>query len=757
MDWYRLVPSFLVLTLIILSSCSTPEEKKEKHYLRALEYVKISDEKAAILELRNAIQIDAKYADARYQLGLLLLKAGDAQGAFSELQRAFSLDPNNADAGVKVAEFYLLSQSKEESRTYVQQVLQADPDYPDALALAANLELIDGNFVKAEEFIDRAIHQSPSNDKYHGIRGRILSAQEKWEEGEEAFRKAIELNPESFANYRTLLIQYELRKDEAAIAGLLDIMTPKFPDDPQLHLLHATLHQQKGDMDKAEQAYLQAIEMKKQAVSFRLMLVDFYKAQQQYGKAEEYLKKSLADLPDDIQLQGVLAELLFDVEKFDESRIIIEGLMKSNPRNGTANLLNARFLIKEGKNAEAIEILTPLTADYPKWGDPFYYTALSYLRLGQTELAQKAIATAIRNTPGNDRYHTLAAQINLLRNNNLEAGQEAAFALRINPRNYPAGKILLQALVLQKEFDKAIKLFESIDKRLVEQDVDLLGAVGMAYLGKNNREAATESFSLLLKIAPDNTKALSLLTALINGNDLDRSIAFVKDHISAHATGNHYLLLGDLYLKKKQNDLALQAFEKAQELNPGDPQGYVLQARLLHLLGRTEESITHYNELLASQPRSIPALMGLATALESQGRIEEAMTAYKKILAFQPDFPAAANNLAWLIVEQNGDLGEALRLAMQAKQAMPNQPNIADTLGWVHYKRESYALAISQFRHALETRPDDPTIGFHLALARYAIGEKSEAVALLQEIVEKDTQFKEREEAIATLQQWQGP
>lgn len=750
-----MVKLLLLFALVSLAACSTPEEKKEKHYLRAMEYIKIADDKAAILELKNAIQLDAKFAEARYQLGLLFLKSSDPQAAFAELQRAFSLDPGNADAGVKVAEFLLLAKNNEESRSYVQRVLDTHPDYPEAVALLANLELMGGNFTKAEEYIDKAIGISPDNDKFHSIRGRILAADNRWPEGEQAFRRAIELNPQSFAHYRTLLMYSEQRGNEAAIGQLLDTMTQKFPGDPQLHLLYAGLYQKNGEWDKAEQAFLKAIAIKPENVSFRLLLVDFYKARRQNDKAEEYLRKTLTELQNDIQLQAALAELQFDTDKFEEARNLTEAILKTNPANGAAGLLKARFLIKEGKNEEAGEILIRLTADYPKWGEPFYYAALAHLRRGELELAQKSIETAIRNTPGNDRAHTLAAQVNLLRGQGAEAGREAAAALRINQRNFAAAKIMIQALVLQKDFARASQLVKAIDDKIVAQDADLLGAAGIASLGQDDKQAAAAAFTQLLKIAPGNTKALSMLVALTAGKDPDQAIALVKKHLAAHEAAGHYLLLGDLYLKNRQNELALQSFEKAQELNPADPQGYMYRARLLQQLGKADESIAQYNELLASQPQSIPALMGLATTLDSQGKTAEAMAAYKKVLECNPDFPAAANNLAWLIVSQEGDLGEALRLAMQAKQALPDQPNIADTLGWVHYKRQSYNLAISQFSHALKGRPDDPTFGFHLALARYANGEKTEAIALLQEVVAGDKNFSERDEAQATLEKWQ--
>ena len=127
------------------------------------------------------------------------------------------------------------------------------------------------------------------------------------------------------------------------------------------------------------------------------------------------------------------------------------------------------------------------------------------------------------------------------------------------------------------------------------------------------------------------------------------------------------------------------------------------------------------------------------------------------MLKLQPNLPAATNNLAWLLAsEEKGDLGEALRLAMQAKQALPDQPNIADTLGWVHYKRGSFPLAITQFKQALENRPEDATIRYHLALAQYGNGEKAEAIALMEKVVVGDESFKERDEAKVLLQSWKG-
>lgn len=752
----RFVISIISIFLFFnLTCCSTPSEKKEKHYLRALEYIKINDDKAAILELKNAIQMDGKFANARYQLGLLYLKAGNTQASFGELQRAASLDPKNLDAGVKVAEFYLLSRKKDDSRKFVERALSVDPNYPDGLALLANLELIEGNVAKAEAAIDKALVKAPEHDRFYNIKGRILLAQNKLKESEKVFQKAIQLNPDNIANYRTMLMFYQQQKDEPAIQKLLKTMLSKFPDNPQMHLMLADLYQQKGEVDKAESEMLSIVAIDKKSISSRLMLAHFYTKQQQFDKAEQSLKSALVEFPEDLQLRINLAELSFDLQKFDQAQSIMESVLKTNPANGGANLIKARFLIKDGKNNEAMQIITPLLADYPQWADLFYYAALTQLRLNQTELAQKSIDQALQNDNTIDHYHALAAQIYLLQGNSGEAEKEATFALRINRRNSIAVKILAKAMIQAKEYAKAITFIENLNKEAVAGDAELLENLANAYLGQGNKDKARQTFADVMVLAPDNARALDLLAALSFGDDIPARISFVKAQIAKSDTAEHYLLLGELLTKNKQYDEALHSYQKGQELAPDNPQGYVLSARLLSHQGKVDATIAQYEDLLKKNPKSIAGIMGLATAYEAQGAVDNAKKEYARALELQPNLPAASNNLAWLLASEEGaDLGEALRLAMQAKQALPQQPEISDTLGWVHYKRKSYSLAISQFKQALETRPGDPVIQYHLALALYGNGDKMKGIEALEQALKSESEFGDRKDAEIVLNEW---
>ncbi len=118
----------------------------------------------------------------------------------------------------------------------------------------------------------------------------------------------------------------------------------------------------------------------------------------------------------------------------------------------------------------------------------------------------------------------------------------------------------------------------------------------------------------------------------------------------------------------------------------------------------------------------------------------------------KPDFAPAANNLAWLVANsKEPDLGEALRLAMIAKKMLPDNPNISDTLGWVHYQRNSPSLAKSQFEHALTVNPDNPTIRYHLALSQDMAKKPQQAINSLKEAIASSVPFPEKEQAKTML------
>lgn len=78
-----------LLLAMALTACTG--EKPEAMLASARDYMAKNDLKAAVIQVKNALQQNPDLAEARYILGVALLRSGDAVGAETELRKAMAL------------------------------------------------------------------------------------------------------------------------------------------------------------------------------------------------------------------------------------------------------------------------------------------------------------------------------------------------------------------------------------------------------------------------------------------------------------------------------------------------------------------------------------------------------------------------------------------------------------------------------------------------------------------------------------------
>ena len=160
----------------------------------------------------------------------------------------------------------------------------------------------------------------------------------------------------------------------------------------------------------------------------------------------------------------------------------------------------------------------------------------------------------------------------------------------------------------------------------------------------------------------------------------------------------------------------------------------------------------HSFELLATQqPAAVgpPTMLGII--LQLQGKPKEAEAIYERLLQTSPNAPVAANNLAMLLVESGGNLDLALNHAQTARKALPDDPDITDTLGLVYYKKGLHTLAVAAFEQSTTLQPGQPEYWLHLGQAHVAAGDKTKARAALQQALKLNPNFAGAEEARRAL------
>ena len=152
--------------------------------------------------------------------------------------------------------------------------------------------------------------------------------------------------------------------------------------------------------------------------------------------------------------------------------------------------------------------------------------------------------------------------------------------------------------------------------------------------------------------------------------------------------------LGDTYFAYQQFDLAQQQYQKVAARQDSD--------------------------------RSY-ALLRLGQISERKSDFANAKTYYEKSLDANPDNVTAKNNLAWMYAEHGGNVDMALKLAEEAKEKAPNDPGIADTLGWIYVKKGSYEAAVENLKDSTAKDPNNASYMYHLGTAYYKLGRNDQA------------------------------
>lgn len=108
-----------------------------------------------------------------------------------------------------------------------------------------------------------------------------------------------------------------------------------------------------------------------------------------------------------------------------------------------------------------------------------------------------------------------------------------------------------------------------------------------------------------------------------------------------------YMFLGVMARDAGDRAQAINYLQKAHEMAPKEPNpalelGFTLEAE------HPREARQVYEQILARDPASRPALLGLARVARSQNRLEEAHALYQRLLVANPKDPDALNGMAWL-------------------------------------------------------------------------------------------------------------
>ena len=795
---------------ISLAACSSEEQQFANYLERAKEFQQQGRGKEALVQLRSALQIDPRSAEANYRIAELLAKDNQPADAVFFFRETTRIDPTRTDAALAEAKLILFDDTAR-AEELVAKVLEREPGNAKAHIRRSEVALARGKPADALEAARTAVEFAPKDGMSHmqlGIvhmaRLRELAIQGKeipdavHQDAEKELKQAAELSPHGIDARLALGRLYASWKDhgDQALAAFRDAIEVAESAAERGRAAAAAINFARATRNEDfERSSLQAMI---ESTPLHLAAWDALarlEEKRTKGAGEGVYARLLELRPQDAQAHLHYAVLLFESERYDDAfkQLEEQASSGSEPPLALDQIVSLRLRRAEKKAARvAVDRLVKEFPTHPR----------TELAKGRMALAEKRFDEA---ADGLRRYlemeETAEGQkllaIAELRRRNFPAATAAvdrAIALLANPE---PGLLRLKATVHANggDYQLALKTLNRLaretgelrapEKLLYAQALYSTGRrpAGKALLEEQlaaekpavgvliefaRREATREPerargyLDQVLARNPNHVVALRLLAQLdLAAGRPDEALARIDEAAKAGPLSPPLILLRAQVLAANKNwtraeEEARHAFAAAPEL----PGALELLTRIYLAQNRLDEAIASLQETERVGALPVSGLQLLARLHNEAGHRAEAKELYEKVLATRSDLPAAKNDLAWLLADEGNDLERALVLAREAQKAEPERAEIADTLGYVYFKKGFFEPALQQFQYAVEAsgraghdvQVERPEYHYHMGLALKALGRNDEAAVAFARALQLDAKFNNADEARRELE-----
>lgn len=758
--WRRPATAAALTALLAMgaSPAHADSVKAARYYEDALKRFERQDIDGAVIQLKNALQQDARMLTVHVLLGKALLMRSEAAAAEIEFNEALSQGINRAEVAVVLAQA-LVAQGKQaevfklpalvpdglpdnirkplllvraaaasdlgdpaRAQAQIELARAIPPDNADTWLAEVPLRLRARQFDQAAAAAEQALRLAPGNGEALYQRATVPHVQGKLEEALKGYERAIAADPrhlEAQLARGGLLI--DLNRDADALAQIQSALKLA-PNEPRGLYLSAVLAERRND-GAAAKAALKAVTAELDPVP-----IEFIRFRPQalmlnglahYGlgemeKAKPYLEYAQRQTPNS-PLSKLLAQVYVAEPNLDRAAEVLDAYLKAYPGDGQALVMMATLQMAQGRHARAATLMQEAlkTRDAPEFRTAL---GLSLLRGGQSGDAVGELEKAFQRDPRQVYAGMALVSLYLRGGQTAKAVGIADKLVKQDPDNPTAW---LQLGVARRSANNAAGAREAYQKAS-QLDPSLVEAqLGLARVDITERQydAAQTRLTALLKADEKNADALYEMALLSEARgqtaEVQRWLSKATDVSTSRNTRADQALVAWL-LRQEQPAPALEAARKLLGKAPDDPQTLITYARA-QLANRDVKGATATLTNAARRSGFGADPLAQIAGLQLDARdLAGAAYSLDKALQTAPQHVGALA-LSSTVAMQQGNLALAEKQAKQVIQLRPQQALGYSLLADVAQARKQPAQALESLRKAHEVQP---TSGSLLALMR---------------------------------------
>jgi len=682
-------PRFLLFALsaTLTIACADSADKARRYVARGDEYFAADHFEAAVIEYRNALKKQPRWAETHLKLADAYTALGNAEEAYRAYASAIELALGNIRSYLGMGRLLFDAGMYNEARLRAELVLDRDPRNVDALLLYGRTLNRQNRFRDALGAFNTALAVDGRPAAYDGLgQAQIGLGDEK--AAEAAYREGADKNPRS-VEARVSLGQFLLTANRARDAEQELLQAVQL--DPRNELANraaASLYVRTGRRSAAEPYLKAAAARPRQKLRSTLALADFYITDHRYAEAKVSLLPATRNTAMETAARVRLAEIEYESAP-ESARRALDRLLKKTPTaEGWA--LKAKFLSRERQTDEAYKAAR-IAIDLDR------RVALAHYIAGTIELQRKnydEAEHAFREVLQLNRL-TTEATVQLARTKLAEGHATDAIALAESAGQSSEARLTLaRALIADGQVARAraeLRQLQSRDTTSPEPAV-LLGSID---LDNGDLPAARAAAARALQLSPASVDALLLSARLALAAD---------DPASAE-----------------------QYLSRVIARDPASFDGHTLLSQIYASRGDLDRARTTLESLAAHAPQSAEARTAVGLVLQAVGRNDDARKWFEQAIALQPDEPIAANKLARVYAADGSKADSAVELARIAVTRLPDEAEVHDTLGWAYFKAGRLSQAAPELERAVTIDPRDVQYKQHLSELRRAQAQEAAA------------------------------
>lgn len=778
-------PIFIGLTVTVIAAAAgyalLSRQKATDHQAKAAALLKQQDIQGALIEYKNAIQLEPDNGIPRLALGMLhyargqmddaekefrlaakdrrtpqawpmlartLLHLNQAKRVLNEIQPlAQGPAPINAEIHALLAQAQLRLGHETAVDANLKLADAQDADHAVTLGVRAIQALKQGKVELARTLLDQALAKAPGNGELWQLKGDLLLSQKLQAEALAAYAQATRVEPFNMRArlaYANLLMQ---SKDFNLVEAQLQAARRLAPNNLMLRHQEAMLAFRRGNAADA------------------------------LNKVQDVLRAAPDLLP--ARLLAGMAALTSG--RTETALSHLEFVSAQSPDSAVAKKLLAIAKMQTGQNREAQTLLRDL--DQAFLNDPMLLAAQGTAALREQDFAaaRQHLEKAVALSPLQPDLLTKLATSQM--GSGDEAGAIASLerAASLDKESVAPEIMLVQMHLKAKRLDQAVKEIDKIEKKQPKNPMvsNLRGIVAMA---KDDRQAARTQFARALQLQPAYLPAAGNLARLdIQAKDY-KAARQRFESVLEHAPGNARAWIALAQLAALQNDekTFLDSLLKAKQANQAAPEARALlisywlrkrdyrkaQTEALESLdstgnknfydplgmaqamqGNHQDALATYSKWVKAAPTSPNAHYRLAQAQEVAGKTGAALASVEQALKLAPDYPDAVLAKAKLLSLMNNP-DEAIRLARDFQKRHSDSPVgfLAEAIAQEQAKRPADAARL--YQRAAQTSGN----GAYLLRAKamyLAAGKAQTGEALLGDWINKHPQDRQVRHALA--------